>query len=63
MLESYLIAIFFCAHFRLLSLTERLQRLFLQQYQVPSNGLNNIMTALNASIQRLLTCSDKSDEI
>lgn len=47
--------------FRLLSLTERFQQLWMQQYQNPSNGLNNIIGALNASIQRLLANVDTSD--
>ncbi|XP_032789539.2 uncharacterized protein LOC116926709 [Daphnia magna] len=46
---------------RLLSLTERFQQLWMQQYQNPSNGLNNIIGALNASIQRLLANVDTSD--
>lgn len=48
---------------RLLSLTERFQQLWLEQYQVPSTGLNNIVTALNTSIQRLLTGSERAGEI
>lgn len=45
----------------LLSLTERFQQLWLQQYQAPSNGLNNVNAALNTSIQRLLSNVDMSD--
>lgn len=47
--------------FRLLSLTERFQQLWVKQYQNPSNGLNNIIGALNSSIQRLLANVDTSD--
>ncbi|EFX70985.1 hypothetical protein DAPPUDRAFT_228128 [Daphnia pulex] len=46
---------------KMLSLTERFQQLWVQQYQNPSNGLNNIIGALNTSIQRLLANVDTSD--
>ncbi len=60
------IQVFFGSEFtlfflRLLSLTERFQQLWVQQYQAPSNGLNNIIAALNTSIQRLLANVDTSD--
>jgi hypothetical protein len=45
-----LYSLFVCVFlFRLLSLTERFQQLWVQQYQNPSNGLNNIIGALNTS--------------